>query len=329
MKKPTDKYWNDRFEEVANSAFKIGDASHKELTSLFKKTYKDMNEQIQQFYYKYGVMAESPSFTVLADGSQVISGVSKKLTVPITEAMKPLVKGNRLKALEQQLTDTLKIMGTAEKTIFINTLSAVVNDTYYTTIYELYKGFEMGTSFNLLSKSTVKALINNPVNGKMFSDRIWSNTAKLADNVNQTLRGGITQGLSNREMAKRIENHMGTGFKNAKRLIDTEVTNTLNQSAMESYKESGVVDRYQYLATLDNRTSDVCANLDNQVFDLDKGITGLNLPPLHVNCRSSTRAYFDNSYSALTRIARNEDGNTFTVPGDMSYKEFAKLYVKN
>ena len=120
---------------------------------------------------------------------------------------------------------------------------------------------------------------------------------------------------------------MKTGLSVAKTLVRTEVTNTLNQATKLGYKESGVVKQYQYLATLDDRTSEICEALDGEVFDVDKSVTGLNYPPKHVNCRSTTIPYFDTTSKGLTRIARDLGGNTFTVPSDMDVKSFRQIYV--
>ena len=106
----------------------------------------------------------------------------------------------------------------------------------------------------------------------------------------------------------------------------TEITNTYNQATLQGYKESGIVKQYEYLATLDLRTSAICADLDNDVFDIDKAVVGLNYPPMHPNCRSTTVAKFDDEVS--TRRARAEDGTTYTVPSNMSYKEWDEIYNK-
>lgn len=320
------EYWDDRFTKLNNKTFNTADKSHRQLNKLFVSTYKEMNKEIQAFYNKYGVIKESPTFKVLSDGSKVQSGATKKLVVTPQSANVGLAKGTRLKSLEAQLNTILLSMSKEQNQLMINTLSKAAIDTYYGSIYEVYKGYGIGTSFNLLTPTVVNTLIKNPVNGQSFSTRVWNNRDKLANTVNQTINNGIIQGLSNGEMAKRLSSNMDTGYNVAKTLIDTEVTNTLSQAALLSYKESGIVSQYQYLATLDNRTSAICTDLDLEVFETKDAVTGLNLPPMHTKCRSSTRAYFDNSAEGLTRVARGLGGEVFTVPGDMTVIEFRKQY---
>jgi SPP1 gp7 family putative phage head morphogenesis protein len=220
------------------------------------------------------------------------------------------------------------------------TLGSIAEGAYYDTIFEAYKGYGVGTTFNLLNPSVVSQIIRNPVNGQAFSTRVWNNRKALANTVNQTIRTGITQGLSNNEMAKRItsfakapkgstkKSAMQNAYRVANRLVRTEVTNTYNQATLKGYEATGFVEKYEYLATLDDRTSDVCEDLDGRTFKLEEATVGLNYPPMHVNCRSTTVAHFDESREFLTRLARDvETGKTFTVPATMNVTDYRKIYV--
>ena len=321
------KYWTDRFTEATLRNMKLGDAKEKDINKLYKDSSKEMDKEIQAFYAKYGIISESPTFKILNDGTQVITGTAKKLIVTTSAANVPLKKGTRLTRLQSQLDNILKGMSENQNTIMKIGLSDTAEGMFADTVYELYRGVGIGRSFNLLTEPQVLSLIRNPVNGQSFSTRIWNNRNKLANTVNQTLSAGITQGLSNREMAKRIQKDMGSGFKVANTLLRTEVTNSSNQASKIGYENSGIVNEYEYIATLDNRTSAICTSLDGQIFKTSEAITGLNYPPVHVNCRSTTGAHFDTSKEGITRIARELGGNTFTVPASMDAKNFKSIYI--
>jgi len=321
------EYWQKRFEEVAKRSNSKGDAYNKDLVKLFNDTTKEMDTHIQGFYAKYGKVKESPTFKTLSDGTKVISGTAKKLVVPIEEANRPLLKGTRLSKLKAQLYSILKNMADNQHDVMKEALTTTAEESYYSTIYELYKGVGVGQSFNLLTKQQVYSLIRNEVNGQAFSTRVWTNRDKLANTVNQTLKAGIVQGLSNREMSKRIAKDMYSGLNVAHRLLRTEITNSSNQASLLGYERSGIVKEYEYLATMDDRTSAVCADLDAEVFKTKDATTGLNFPPMHVNCRSTTVPYFGDEKTYQTRIARGLDGNTFTVPATMNARDFRAIYV--
>ena len=320
-------YLEDRAERTAEQAFKMADRSEKQLKALFKNSGTRMRKEVDAFYARYGIIAESPVFETLPDGTEVVKEYRRKLVVPANVAEYKLAVGTRLTKLEGQLTNIVKDLSKETIDHTTNTLSDVAKWTFYESMYTTASHIGIGTSFDLLTKPQVTALIKNPLHGADFVKRTNINNEKLARNVNQTLRAGITQGLSNKDMTKNLAGHMDMGYRDAKRIIQTETTNSMNQAAIESYKASGVVDEYVYIATLDDRTTDKCTRLDGQTFLLDDAVSGVNLPPTHVGCRSTTGAYFEETANLFTRMARDLDGKNFTVPSKMNGQSFKDIYV--
>jgi hypothetical protein len=55
---------------------------------------------------------------------------------------------------------------------------------------------------------------------------------------------------------------------------------------------------------------------------------GVTAPPFHVYCRSTTVPYFGDEFDNIgERAARGEDGKTYHVPADMTYKDWQKSFV--
>lgn len=72
-----------------------------------------------------------------------------------------------------------------------------------------------------------------------------------------------------------------------------------------SYEEADI-EKYIFVAVLDKRITRICQEHDNQVYDRDKATPGVNYPPLHPWCRSTTVGYDEDAdYSKLKRRARN------------------------
>ena len=68
-------------------------------------------------------------------------------------------------------------------------------------------------------------------------------------------------------------------------IVRTSVNQVTNQASQAVYAANKkVAPKYEYVATLDSRTSPICQRLDGQIFDYNKGPT----PPQHFNCRSTT-----------------------------------------
>lgn len=114
----------------------------------------------------------------------------------------------------------------------------------------------------------------------------------------------------------------------ARRLVRTESAYVANAAQMHAYSEAGI-ERYRFVATLDSRTCECCAALDGKVFDRAKAKPGTNYPPMHPFCRSTTIADFgEDTLDGLQRRAKDENGNTITVPANMTYGEWYKKYVE-
>jgi len=143
--------------------------------------------------------------------------------------------------------------------------------------------------------------------------------------------------LSNTDLkalAKELSGRTGVAISRCKTLMRTEAAHISEQASLQSYKEADV-EQYRYLATLDNRTSEICIALDDMVFFTDAAETGINYPPMHPNCRSTTvpdytalEKQMQEEYgialddSGISRAARGQDGKTYEVPASMTYREW-------
>ena len=123
--------------------------------------------------------------------------------------------------------------------------------------------------------------------GQMFSERVWDNTDALADGLKHDMLVGIMAGKSEQHMADDIMSRCGVGAFEARRLVRTETTCVANMAELDGYKELDI-DEYEFSACLDNRTSDLCRELDGKVFKRNSAQAGVNLPPMHPFCRSTT-----------------------------------------
>jgi SPP1 gp7 family putative phage head morphogenesis protein len=79
-------------------------------------------------------------------------------------------------------------------------------------------------------------------------------------------------------------------------LVRTSINQVSNSASQQVYEANqDITKKYRYVATLDSRTSSICAALDGQQFEYGKGPT----PPQHFNCRSTTVPVID--YDQLSR----------------------------
>ena len=206
--------------------------------------------------------------------------------------------------------------------------SDLMKDSYYKATFDLQQQTGLAYSFSNLPETEIKRLRELKWTGEGYSDRIWSNTGALASSVKDELLVSLMTGRSVRDTSQAIAERFGVGQNNARRLIRTESAFFHNQMELLSYEDAEII-KYKFVAVLDRRTSHICQEHDNKVYDTDKAVPGVNYPPLHPWCRSTTIAHDEDAdYSKLERRARNpETGKTELVPADMSYDEWYSKYV--
>lgn len=206
--------------------------------------------------------------------------------------------------------------------------SDLMKDSYYRATFDLQQQTGLAYSFSDLPETEIKRLQGLKWTGEAYSDRIWSNTGALASSVKDELLVSLMTGRSVRDTSQAIAERFEVGQNKARRLVRTESAFFHNQMELLSYEDAEIT-KYKFVAVLDKRTSHICQEHDNKVYDTDKAVPGVNYPPLHPWCRSTTIAHDDDiDYSKLERRARNpETGKVEYVPADMSYKEWYSKYV--
>lgn len=237
----------------------------------------------------------------------------------------------RMKRLER-LSDDLDLMRESiyhsEKKGSDIFYSDLMKDSYYKATFDLQQQTGLAYHFSGLPETEIKRLKAFKWTGEAYSDRIWSNTGALASSVKDELLVSLMTGRSVRDTSQAIAERFEVGQNKARRLIRTESAFFHNQMELLSYEDAEIT-KYKFVAVLDRRTSKICQEHDNKVYDTDKAVPGVNYPPLHPWCRSTTIAHDDDiDYGKLERRARNpETGKTELVPADMTYKEWYSKYV--
>lgn len=237
----------------------------------------------------------------------------------------------RMKRLER-LSDDLDLMRSSiylsEKQGSDDFYGDLMKDSYYKAVFDLQQQTGLAYSFSDLPETEIKRLQAFKWTGEGYSDRIWSNTGALASSVKDELLVSLMTGRSTRATAQAIAERFEVGKGKARRLVRTESAFFHNQMELLSYEDAEIT-KYKFVAVLDKRTSHICQQHDNKVYNTDEAVSGVNYPPLHPWCRSTTIAHDEDiDYSKLERRARNpETGKVEYVPADMSYKEWYDKYV--
>lgn len=236
------------------------------------------------------------------------------------------VRISRLQAMELELKKTVaNLMSKEDKGLF-NHLGKTYEKRYYNELYELHRivGY---SNFQSIDKGTLKTILKTPwtSDGNEFSNRIWERGNKLVNSLKDNLTRDIIRGTSPDESIKNIAKEFETSKYSATRLVMTETAATNSKAVQDSYKKLGV-EKYEIVATLDLKTSQICRDMDGRVFEYKDYKIGITAPPFHPNCRTTTVPYFDD-IDDETRMMRNPETGKSERIEKLSYGEWYEKYV--
>lgn len=228
----------------------------------------------------------------------------------------------RLQDLMTQVDTVMQQVYQQEKLFDTRLLEQLGEKAYYHSIYNMQKETGLAFSFSHVSRKQINQALQMKWSGKHFSDRIWQNTQQLADSLKDELLISLLTGRTDRETAESIQAQCGGGAKQARRLVRTESCYMAGELTAQSYIDCGIKN-YRYVAVLDLRTSKICRELDGKVFPVKDRKAGVNYPPMHPYCRSTTISVIDDKILRnMKRSAYNpETGRTEMVPADMTYEQ--------
>ncbi|MDX7938797.1 minor capsid protein [Acinetobacter baumannii] len=132
-----------------------------------------------------------------------------------------------------------------------------------------------------------------PLVGGALVDDLLSKIAESArQKVEYAIRDGISSGKTNHEIVQRIRGTKRLNFEDGlltssksdiDRTVRTVRSHVANQAYLNSFNQIGF-EYVRLVATLDGRTSKLCASLDGSVWEIND--PAKLVPPLHPNCRS-------------------------------------------
>jgi SPP1 gp7 family putative phage head morphogenesis protein len=342
--KPAD-YWIKRSERVLLAGERHSDELIKVLSGFYADTAHQLQTQIDAFYGRYATengitLAQAhkrldkrrlKSFRenlekYHAEAAQLRIGSAYEQSLRNLSTKAAISRYQELLTQARHQIEVLAAKGTAA---FSETLEEVYPESYYRTLFDIQYGLGFGADFARMDTKTIERLMRTSWLGDNYSSRIWKNKEALLLQLEQTIPQAFSLGYNSRVLGQRIAARLEVSKHAGERLARTEVNHAANESVRRAYKESGV-EEYEFLATLDNRTSDICAALDGKVFRVSYAQTGVNYPPMHPNCRSTTVPYFppDEFDEPSSRAARGRDGKYYTVPASMTYPEWYEKHVK-
>lgn len=293
------KYWTDRISKLKNAQYDEVENIESELKKLYTETNKHIKNDMFIFYSKYsdnqGITLESAQKLLKEEELKEWKiSLEKYKELAQDKANKRYLnemylksRVSRLDALEALIQAEIRLLGEKQEGITQNILEDVYENTYQDTIKAISEFNGISIRYDKFDKKELESIVKKPFQNSNFSSRIWDDKANLIEQLKTTLAQHIVMGKSTSQLAEVFSKKMGTSYYKASRLLNTEAANITEQATLQSYKDTNI-DEYEILAVLDERTSEICQNMNGKRFRISEAKTGINYPPFHPNCRTTT-----------------------------------------
>ncbi|MFK4171037.1 minor capsid protein [Paenibacillus lautus] len=342
----SEDYWARRMEDLNEAELRKGEAYIKAQNAEFDKAMASIRKETEDWYARLAKnneisMAEARKILTDNELKEFHWTVDDYIKAGRENAidqrwMKQLenasakVHISRLEELQMKLQQEMELLSARRVKGSTEVFVEIYKDGYYKGIFEVQRGVGEGIPFAQLDARQIDKVLTKPwaPDGRNFSARIWGERDKLLSELQTVLEQDLIAGEPSDKVIADFAKRMGVSKSVAERLILTESAYFSGQSRIDGYKQQGVK-AYKFVATLDKRTSAQCRRMDGEVIPLSEAKPGVNYPPLHAYCRSTTIPVFDDGDETELgeRAARGSSGRTYSVPSNMTYKDWAAKHA--
>ena len=237
--------------------------------AISKKNIKQIEKQLKKYY-------GSAMKRTIADFENVYNKVlaAQKDGKEITPAW--LYQLDSYWKMQGQLKQELQKLG--DKQI------SILSDIFETNFFEVYYSIAIPSqeAFSTISTDAARQMINQiwVADGKSFSQRIWGNTEKLVETLNEELVHCVVTGKTSTELKEILQERFNVSYNNADMIARTEIAHIQTQAAQQRYKDYGI-QMVEVLVAEDERTCPICAKHEGEKYHIND-----KMPvPFHPRCR--------------------------------------------
>ena len=267
------EYWANREKEQRDF---YGELTHKEIR--------------REYYFEY--------MRMLKEVTNLMENFYTRITVNGTPTANEMYKYNRYYEMQNDLREIVSNYGKA----YWKILDPKFKKLYITNCTHILTTYNLKNMDRQRIEKVAKNLWN--ANGRHWQESVWvkprktdtpltaidrraNGLFKLQTTLEKGLMDCVARGAPKDDLVREIKERCQVDWHEADRLVRTELTHLQNQSTLDGYKASGVTE-YRYFAHEDERTSEICHRINNKIYPIAKAEVGVNYPPMHPNCRSTT-----------------------------------------
>lgn len=171
--------------------------------------------------------------------------------------------------------------------------------------------------------------VRGAAGGKLLEPFLRDWAAGEVAAITNRIRQGAFEGQTNAEIVRSIRGTKALRYKDglleisrrhAQAVVRTAVQHVASAARRQTWERNAdLLSGYQWVSTLDSRTTQQCRSLDGKTFKLGEG----PMPPLHIGCRSTTVAELDDGLDFLDEGA-TRSSLTGPVDADLTYYQWLK-----
>lgn len=290
---------------------------------------KSVNQQLVEWVVRHGIdverfknyeIAQIAAFLkdeLLPDVLKSISKLSKFDLLPAEQrkAYKLLqdIVDEKIKEVSADFMDDMKAFARTESTMSIKSMDRIT---------------PAQVKFNTPGLSQLNAIVTaQPFEGKFFKEWFSDLSVSFTDSIMGEVRKGLTIGETIPQLAQRVVGTAPADFadgvfakqmRQAETIVRTTVNHVSSATRQATFDEnSDLIKGVRYVATLDARTSLICAGLDGKVYPLDEGPR----PPMHPNCRSQIVPVLKSAAELGLNLKEMSDTQRASMNGLVSAKQ--------
>lgn len=339
------QYWIQRFEKEEERNSKVSLKQMEVAKKEYKKSISKIDDEIRLWYSKY---ATDNNLTFQEAQKALSPNERKKIKMNLKEYIKlgeqqniafnpeiekllnkvsARVHVSRLEAIKTNLQAEIEMLYLGIDRGLGKHFNDVLSEGYARTSYLVQSMSGVYESINGINKDLVNSIIYKPwtSDGKNWSNRIWKQKDKLIDELHTSLTQSLVLGDDINLLVDKMSKRLDIGFSRVANLLMTESAAYHSKATELCYKDLEV-EKYEILATLDTRTSNICQGMDGKIFDRKQYQVGVTAPPFHCRCRTTTIPYFEDIVDDETRAARDENNKHIEEKASMKYPEWKEKY---
>lgn len=344
MGERTSEYWQERFRQMEESQHDTSVQTAQEIEQEFRRAEQALDGKINAWYQRFaannGISMVEARRLLNSDELEEFrwdvqdyikygreNGINQQWAKQLENASAK-VHISRLEALKVQTQQEIeKLYGNYHDSIDEH-ITNLYTSGYYHTAYEVQRGIGVGWQMQSFNPEKVNDIIHKPwaVDGRNFSERIWTDKTKLINNMHDSLTRMCITGESPDRAIREISQNMKVSRSQAARIVQTESA-AFSAKAQETCFSDLDVEEFEVVETLDSHTCPTCGEMDGKHFPMKDYKIGVTVPPFHPNCRGCTCPYFNDEFTTGERVARGADGKKYYVPENTTYEEWKKSFV--